>query len=182
MSFAGEALTIINAPVEVVYRAASDLAHYPIFMVAARSVTLAPGAAQSYRWVTRSGVRRHAADIEVIERVPNERVAWRSRPHGANEGSFALEALGDQTHVSLRWSCSYPGLHPTRAAAQSLANLKRAVETGQRQRALDPLVLAGALVAASVVLAGGVVGARVLGRRATTPGSRGRRVRTARCR
>jgi uncharacterized membrane protein len=148
-------------PVEVVYRAASDLAHYPLFMVAARRVTPIDGLPEAFRWVARSGLRARAWDVVVSERVPNERVSWRSQVRGTNDGTFRMEPLGDQTRVTLRWACEHQGMPPLRAARLSLANFKRAVETGQRQqRALDPVLLTSA-GAALALIAGAAIGTRV---------------------
>ena len=156
-----EASAVVAVPIEAVYRAASDLAQYPLFMVATRRVTPIHGLPEAFRWVARSGLRAHAWVVEISERVPNERVSWRSHVRGANDGTFRMEPLGDQTRVTLRWACETQGMPPLRAARLSLANFKRAVETGQRQqRALDPLVLTAA-GAALALIAGAAIGTRV---------------------
>jgi uncharacterized protein YndB with AHSA1/START domain len=161
VSLEPEAAAVVAVPIEVVYRAASDLAHYPLFMVAARRVTPIDGPPAGFRWVARSGLRAHTWDVEISERVPNERVSWRSHARGANDGTFRMEPLGDQTRVTLRWACEHQGMPPPRAASLSLANFKRAVETGQRQRrALDPALLTAA-GAALALIAGAAIGTRV---------------------
>jgi uncharacterized membrane protein len=160
MSVGAEASTIVAVPLEVAYRAASDLAQYSLFMVAARRVAPSGAAPLTYRWFARAGFAPHSVDVELIECVPNERVAWRSRPRGVNDGSFDLLAVGDQTHVTLRWKCDHAGMRPDRAVSRSLANFKRAVETGQRQRRPADPVLVAALAAVAATVVGGAVGMR----------------------
>ncbi|MFI5274039.1 MAG: SRPBCC family protein [Ktedonobacterales bacterium] len=153
-----EAAIVVGVPLEVVYRAVSDLAHFPLFMVATREVAAVGGAPGTYRWVARSGLRARRWDITLCNAAPSERVIWRSQAGGVNTGAFALEPLGDQTRVTLHWACDQPWMDPAQAVCQSLANLKRAVETGQSQiRPLDPLLVVS-VVTAVALIAGALVG------------------------
>lgn len=156
-----QATLIVAAPVEVVYRAAGDIAHYPLFMLAARVVTPVEGAPDTYRWVMRTSLLAGTTETVVSERVPDARVAWRSLSPRRNDGVFELEPVGNQTRATLRWACDHAGTDPVRAVSLSLANFKRAVETGQPQvRPRDPLVLAVG-VAAGACMLGVLIGVRL---------------------
>lgn len=136
----------INRPQDEVYRYWRDLEDLPRFMFHLQSVE-ATGDGRSH-WVARGLAGRTVEwDAEIVEDVPNERIAWRSL-EGAPIGNSGVvrfrPAPGERgTEVAVDLEYATPagavgelvaklfGEHPEQQAKDDLRRFKQVLETGE---------------------------------------------------
>lgn len=133
----------INRPPEEVYRYWRDFENLPRFMFHLQSVR-ETGDGRSH-WVARAPAGRTVEwDAEIVEDVPNERIAWRS-VEGDNSGvvSFRPAPGGRGTEVALDLEYAMTagavgaavaklfGEHPEQQVKDDLRRFKQVLETGE---------------------------------------------------
>ncbi|MFN2556963.1 MAG: SRPBCC family protein [Nitriliruptorales bacterium] len=136
----------INRPPDEVYRHWRDLENLPQFMFHLQSVRETDDG--RWHWVARAPAGRTVEwDAEIVEEVPNERIAWRSL-EGAdvtNSGAvrFSPAPGGRGTEVALDLEYVTPagavgaavakifGEHPEQQAKDDLRRFKQVLETGE---------------------------------------------------
>ncbi|MDX1431105.1 MAG: SRPBCC family protein [Gammaproteobacteria bacterium] len=95
----------VSRPLQAVYRQWTKFEDYPRFL--SEVVAVHHVAAGCMRWRTEIGDRRRDTDIEIIEQVPNRRVAWATRGRGGGSGMVTLYPLSpERTRVMLQ--LAYP--------------------------------------------------------------------------
>ena len=136
----------INAPAEDLYRRWRDFEHLPTFMDHLKSVTTT-GEGRSH-WVAKAPAGTSVEwDAEIVEDVPDRRIAWRSLEGSTveNSGFVRFEpAPGDQgTEVYIEIDYRPPGgalgtvvaklfgEEPNRQIGDDLRRFKQIVETGE---------------------------------------------------
>lgn len=123
----------INAPVHAVYEQLLRFEEYPRFMENVQSVQRIDG--RHLRWRARAGGRDVEWDVEIMQQVPGQSIAWRKAGEAAHEGLIALRGDGGQrTRLTLNLDCDAPdgdGLNTLLAlrAEQDLVRFKKCVET-----------------------------------------------------
>jgi uncharacterized membrane protein len=137
---------IINRPAEELYRFWRDFEHLPRFMRNLEVVRQTGD--RRYHWVANGPANTRVEwDAEIVEDVPNERIAWRSL-EGAdipNSGSVRFERApgGRGTKVTVEIGYSPPGgiagslvaklfgIEPGQQVQDDLRRLKMLMETGE---------------------------------------------------
>ncbi|WP_075511859.1 SRPBCC family protein [Mycobacterium ostraviense] len=139
------AVTVRRSP-EDVYRFWSDLEKLPSFMHHLRSVTARDGGRS--HWAVNAPVGQPVQwDAQVVEDVPNKRIAWQSvRDSGVRHGGsveFTPTAAGDGTEVRVTIGYHIPGgalgksvatllgESPEQQVNDDLRRFKQILETGQ---------------------------------------------------
>ena len=136
----------INKPIEDVYAFWRDLENLPRFMRHLESVTC-DGSRRSH-WVARGpGGRRVSWEAEIVEELPNERIAWRSLDDSdvRNAGAVSFERGPAGRGTTIRVSLSYAppggkvaaaiarlfGEEPRQQIQDDLRRLKQLLEAGE---------------------------------------------------
>lgn len=136
----------INRPPDEVYRYWRDLENLPRFMFHLESVQATEDGRS--HWVARAPAGRTVEwDAEIVEDVPNERIAWRSleAPRGGNSGAVSFRPTpggrGTEVAVDLEYATHWRGVgevvaklfgeHPEQQAKDDLRRFKQVLETGE---------------------------------------------------
>jgi uncharacterized membrane protein len=142
-----EESTEIPIPISEVYRRWTDLPHFPEFMSNVHEVR--PIGGDRYHWVARILGTKQEWDVEITDREPLRRIAWRSITGPYNAGTVSFSELpNNKTEVRTRLEYTPPGgvmgqkldkmAHATRREVkQDLQNFKR-MATGERTFTGEP--------------------------------------------
>lgn len=137
----------IDAPVEKVWEFWDDYENFPRFMTNVREVR--KGEDGRSHWEVAGPLGRAVTwEAEVTERVPNEVLAWRTRPASAvqHSGIVRLEPADDATRVQLTLSynpvggaaghlvATLLGANPKKQLDEDLLRMKTLIETGSAPR------------------------------------------------
>lgn len=150
----------VRRSVEEVYSFWSDLRNLPRFMDHVIDVEPIAGTEdERSRWSLRgpAGTTWHW-EAETTERVPNERIAWRTagRTHVEHEGIVQFESVGpDETRIHVRMIYEPPagavgqvvaallGTNPKKAMAEDLQRMKALLEHDHTQRSTESIPVPG---------------------------------------
>ena len=90
----------IKAPVRAVYNQWTQFEEFPKFMEGVKEVRQLDDT--HLHWRASIGGKDKEWDSEIVEQVPDQRIAWRSTSGAPNNGSVRFDAMGnDQTRVRL---------------------------------------------------------------------------------
>jgi len=90
----------INCPVRTVYNQWTQFEEFPRFMDGVKEVRQLDDTHQ--HWRASIGGKDKEWDAEIVEQVPDQRIAWRSTSGAPNAGTLRFEPLGnDRTRVQL---------------------------------------------------------------------------------
>ena len=90
----------IDAPVRVAYDQWTQFETFPTFMEGVKEVSQIDDT--HLHWVAEVGGKREEWDAEIIEQIPDERIAWRSVSGKGNAGTVMFEPLeGARTRVTV---------------------------------------------------------------------------------
>jgi uncharacterized membrane protein len=90
----------INCPVHTVYNQWTQFEEFPRFMDGVKEVRQLDDT--HLHWRASIGGKDKEWDAEIVEQVPDQRIAWRSTSGAANAGSVRFEQLGqDRTRLQL---------------------------------------------------------------------------------
>jgi len=93
----------IAAPVRTVYDQWTQFEEFPQFMEGIEEVRQLDD--RRLHWVAEIAGRRHEWDAEIVEQVPDERIAWRSTSGIPNHGTVRFEKLPEnRTRVHVAFS------------------------------------------------------------------------------
>lgn len=88
----------VDAPVRTVYNQWTQFGEFPQFMEGIEQVNQLDD--KRVHFVASIAGRRHEWDAEIIEQVPDQKVAWRSISGKQNDGAVVFEKLGeDRTRI-----------------------------------------------------------------------------------
>jgi uncharacterized membrane protein len=139
----------VNHPPEEVYRFWHDFANFPRFMAHLESVRVESGGRSHWKAKGPAG-KTVEWDAEVVEDVPNRRIAWRSLPGAGVENSGSVEftaaprGRGTEVRVELRYDppagafgsavAKLFGEEPRPQLDDDLRRFKQVIETGEVAR------------------------------------------------
>jgi uncharacterized membrane protein len=90
----------INCPVHTVYNQWTQFEEFPRFMEGVKEVRQLDDT--HLHWRASIGGKEKEWDSEIVEQLPDQRIAWRSTSGAQNAGSVRFEKLGqDRTRVQL---------------------------------------------------------------------------------
>jgi uncharacterized membrane protein len=130
---AAEGSIVVHAPVAAVYRRWLGFEDYPIFITAIKRVQKLD-ASHFIATLVFNG-KRYDAMLEIMLRVPERRLAWRTVANGhapdhLATGVVSFESPSDQTtRITLKLSSSFGGA-VSRRVDRYLHNFKELVEAG----------------------------------------------------
>jgi len=85
----------VNVPVSTAYNQWTQFADFPKFMEGVKSVEQLDDTHQ--RWVAEIGGQSREWQSEIVEQVPDERIAWRATDGDGPNGLATFEPLGEDT-------------------------------------------------------------------------------------
>jgi uncharacterized membrane protein len=92
---------VVNAPAAQVYKHWTHVEEFPRFMDAVRKITRL--GADRFSWRVDRGGKEYAAVLEIVLRIPNRRMAWRTISGAESSGVVAFDPLaGNKTRVSFK--------------------------------------------------------------------------------
>ncbi len=115
----------VEAPVNTVYNQWTQFEEFPIFMEGIEAVRQVDD--KHLHWVANVGGRRKEWDAEIVEQVPDERIAWRSTTGAANAGIVNFRPK-DHNHTMITLQMNYQPESATEKIGDSLGLLSRRVE------------------------------------------------------
>jgi uncharacterized membrane protein len=99
----------VNVPVSTAYNQWTQFETFPQFMEGVESVTQTDDT--HLHWVAEFGGKRHEWDAEIVEQVPDKRVAWRSVDGKGIGGAVTFTPLGaDSTRIEVELNWETEGL------------------------------------------------------------------------
>jgi uncharacterized membrane protein len=99
----------VNVPVSTAYNQWTQFETFPRFMEGVESVTQIDDT--RLHWVAEFGGKRHEWDAEIVEQVPDQRVAWRSIDGKGVDGVVTFTPLGpDSTRIEVELSWETEGM------------------------------------------------------------------------
>jgi uncharacterized membrane protein len=123
----------VNAPVHRVYEQWTRIEEFPKFMNAVREVRRIEG--NRFLWRVERGGREYESTVEVMLRIPERRVAWRTVSGVESSGVVGFDPLpGNKTLVSFKMKYS-PNAGWSNSAAlltrvrKRLVNFKQFIES-----------------------------------------------------
>jgi uncharacterized membrane protein len=120
----------VDAPVSKVYNQWTQFEEFPRFMEGVEEVRQLDD--KHLHWVAKIGGRKKEWDAEIIEQVPDRRIAWRSTSGTPNDGAVSFQPI-DQGHTMITLQMSYEPQGAMEKAGDSLGLLTRKVETDLRR-------------------------------------------------
>jgi uncharacterized membrane protein len=120
----------VDAPVTTVYNQWTQFEEFPQFMTDVNEVRQLDD--RHLHWVASIGGRKKEWDAEIIEQVPDDRIAWRSTSGSMNSGVVHFRPKDrDHTTVLLRMNYEPEGAMESLGGALGLVGLR--VETDLRR-------------------------------------------------
>jgi uncharacterized membrane protein len=99
----------VDVPVSTAYDQWTQFEEFPKFMEGVESVTQIDDT--HLRWVAEVGGKRHEWEAQIVEQVPDKRIAWRSVDGKGISGEVTFEPLGpDRTRTDVDFSWETEGL------------------------------------------------------------------------
>ena len=127
----------VNVPVSTAYNQWTQFADFPKFMDGVKSVEQLDDT--HLRWVAEVGGQSRDWQAEIVEQVPEQRIAWRATDGDGPNGLVSFEPLGeDTTLVTVEMSYEPEGLKEqlgakigldSRQVKEDLGRYKELVET-----------------------------------------------------
>jgi uncharacterized membrane protein len=127
----------VNVPVSTAYNQWTQFADFPKFMEGVKSVEQLDDT--HLRWVAEVGGQSRDWQAEIVEQVPDERIAWRATDGDGPNGLATFESLGaDTTLVTVEMSYEPEGMKEqlgakvgldSRQVKEDLNRFKELVET-----------------------------------------------------
>jgi len=115
----------IEAPVGKVYNQWTQFEKFPQFMEGVEKVEQLDD--KHLHWVARIGGKQKEWDAEILEQVPDERIAWRSTTGAPNSGIVHFRPK-DQSHTVMTLRMNYEPEGATETLGGSLGILSRRIE------------------------------------------------------
>jgi uncharacterized membrane protein len=113
----------VAVPVHTAYNQWTQFEEFPEFMEGVEQVTQLDD--KRLHWVAEVGGKRHEWDAEIVEQVPDQRVAWRAISGKRNEGNVSFEKTRDnETRVTVRIAWEPEGALEKLADAAGLASAR----------------------------------------------------------
>jgi uncharacterized membrane protein len=116
----------VNVPASIAYNAWTQLELFPLFMSGVEEVRKIDD--RNLHWRARIYGVTEEWDAEIVEQIPNERIAWRSRRGASNAGTVTFHRLAsDRSRVMLQIA-----YHPQRISEKlgdALGLLARQIDT-----------------------------------------------------
>jgi uncharacterized membrane protein len=103
-----EKSTIVELPVEKVYKFCSDVEGYTKFMEGAKEITVT--GEKSSHWKMEMAGREVEFDNEMTEIIENKKLAWKSGGDFAAKGSWVFEPVDNGTKLSMVMDYEIPGI------------------------------------------------------------------------
>jgi uncharacterized membrane protein len=93
----------VNTPVQTAYNQWTQFEEFPQFMEGVESVTQVDDT--RLRWAAEIGGQRREWEAEIVEQVPDQRIAWRAVDGNGPDGVVTFEPIGaDETKVTVQMS------------------------------------------------------------------------------
>jgi uncharacterized membrane protein len=83
----------VNAPIENVYNQWTQFEEFPRFMEGVEHVHQIDE--KHLHWVATIGGKRHEWDAEIVEQIPEQKIAWRSTSGKRNDGTVFFDKAAD---------------------------------------------------------------------------------------
>jgi uncharacterized membrane protein len=111
----------VGVPVSTAYNQWTQFEEFPKFMDGVQSVEQIDDT--HLRWVAEVGGERREWRSEIVEQIPDEKLAWRADDGNGPNGIVAFEPLGeDKTLITVEMSYEPEGLKETLGAKIGLDN------------------------------------------------------------
>jgi uncharacterized membrane protein len=127
----------VNVPVSTAYNQWTQFEQFPKFMEGVESVTQIDDT--HLRWAANVGGARREWEAEIVEQVPEQKIAWRATSGNGPNGIVTFEPLGpESTLITVEMSYEPDGLKEqlgakvgvdSRQVAADLNRFKQLVET-----------------------------------------------------
>ena len=114
----------VNVPVRLAYNQWTQFESFPEFMDGVRRVVQQDDT--TLEWTAEIAGVDKTWTAEIVEQVPDQRIAWRSTSGAPNAGIVTFHPRGESTHVTLRLEAEPEGAVET--AGDSLGFLDRQVK------------------------------------------------------
>jgi uncharacterized membrane protein len=99
----------VNVPVNTAYNQWTQLEQFPKFMEGVESVTQIDST--HLRWAANVGGARREWDAQIVEQVPDQKIAWRAASGNGPNGIVTFEQLGpESTLITVEMSYEPDGL------------------------------------------------------------------------
>jgi uncharacterized membrane protein len=99
----------VNVPVETVYNQWTQFEEFPQFMDGVESVTQVDDT--HLVWVAEVGGKRRDWKAEIVEQVPDSRIAWRALDGNGPDGGVSFDSVGpDVTKITVEMTYEPEGL------------------------------------------------------------------------
>jgi uncharacterized membrane protein len=124
----------VEAPVEQVYAYWRDFSHFPAFMPDVEEV-IVTGPTTSHWKVTGPLGKSVEWDAEIVEDVPNQRIAWRSVGDADvdNAGAVRFDDRGGRTNIEVSLTYDPPGGKAGELVAELVKDPDKQVQRGGRE-------------------------------------------------
>ncbi len=91
----------VDVPVHVAYNQWTQFEEFPEFMEGVEEVRQLDD--KRLHWVASIGSKRHEWDAEIVDQIPDQRIAWRAISGKRNEGEVLFDKTSDgKTKVTVR--------------------------------------------------------------------------------
>jgi len=115
----------VEAPLNTVYNQWTQFEQFPRFMEGVQEVRQLDD--KHLHWVAAVGGKKKEWDAEIVEQIPDERIAWRSTSGVPNAGVVYFR-LKDQNHTLVTLQMNYEPEGAVERAGDALGLLSRRVE------------------------------------------------------
>jgi uncharacterized membrane protein len=120
-----EEAIVVEVPVSTAYNQWTQFEEFPKFMEGVESIKQIDDT--RLHWVAEIGGKREEWDAEILEQVPDRKIAWRALDGHQNSGTVTFEPLGDnQTRINVLMEHETEGL--TEALGSALGMDSRRVK------------------------------------------------------
>lgn len=99
-----EKTVIVNVPVSTAYNQWTQFEDFPKFMEGVEAVKQIDN--KSTHWVTNFGPKNKEFDAEIVEQIPDKKIAWRSRG-GPDHGGAVTFTPVDENHTRIDLRLDY---------------------------------------------------------------------------
>ena len=118
-----EEAIVVEVPVSTAYNQWTQFEEFPKFMEGVESIKQIDDT--RLHWVAEIGGKREEWDAEIVEQVPDRKIAWRALDGHQNSGTVTFEPLGDnQTRVNVVIEHETEGLTETLGSALGMDSRK----------------------------------------------------------